>query len=67
METYLYHISDRDIRRNLTKLRCSNHPLQIEQGRYSQTNVTERLCIDVQQIEGEIQFLTECKLYETVR
>ena len=67
METYLYHISDRDIRRNLTKLRCSNHPLQIEQGRYSQTNVTERLCIACNKIEDEIHFLTECKLYVTVR
>ena len=25
METYLYHISDRKVRRYLTKLRCSNH------------------------------------------
>ena len=60
-------INDRDIRRNLTKLRCSNHPLQIEQGRYSQTNVTERLCIACNKIEDEIHFLTECELYETVR
>ena len=67
MEAYLYHISDREVRRDLTKLRCSNHSLLIEQGRYSKLEVPERLCIRCNNVEHEIHFLTECKLYDSVR
>ena len=47
MEPYLYFIMDCEIRRNLAKLRCSNHFLSIESGRYLKlltvfvNNVTE--------------------------
>ena len=67
METYLYHISDREVRRDLTKLRCSNHSLLIEQGRYSKLEVAERLCKKCNKVEDEIHFLIECKLYDSVR
>ena len=67
METYLYHISDREVRRDLKKLRCSNHSLLIEQGRYSKLEVAERLCKKCNTVEDEIHFLIECKLYDSVR
>ena len=67
METYLYHIGDRVVRRDLTKLRCSNHSLMIEQGRYSKLEVAERLCKKCNKVEDEIHFLIECKLYDNVR
>ena len=64
METYFYHISDREVRRDLTKLRYSNHSLLIEQGRYSKLEVAERLCKKCNKVEDEIHFLIECKLYD---
>ena len=67
METYFYHISDREVRRDLTKLRCSNHSLLIEQGRYSKLEVAECLCKKCNKVGDEIHFLIECKLYDSVR
>ena len=67
METYIYYISDHDVRRDLTKLRCSNHSLLIEQGRYSKLEVAERLCKKCNKIEDKIHFLIECKLYDSMR
>ena len=67
METYLYHISDREVRRDLTNLRCSNHSLLIEKGRYSKLEVAERLCKKYNKVEDEIHFSIECKLYDSVR
>ena len=67
MEIYLYHISDREVRRDLTKLRRSNHSLLIEQGRHSKLEVTECLCTKCNKVEDEIRFLIECKLYDSVR
>ena len=58
METYRYHISDHEIRSNLTKLRFSNHLLLIEKGRCFQVAVTERLCKSCNKIENEIHFST---------
>ena len=66
METYLYHISDCEVRRDLTKLRCSNHSLLIEQGRYSKLEVAEYPCKKCNKVEDEIHFLIECKLYDSV-
>ena len=67
METYLYHISDCEVRRDLTKLGCSNHSLLIEQGRYSKLEVAECLCKKCDKVEDDIHFLIECKLYDSVR
>ena len=67
METYLYHISDREVRRDPTKLRCSNHSLLIQQGRYSKLEGAMRLCKKCNKVEDEIHFLIECKLYDSVR
>ena len=66
METDLYHISDREVRRDLTKLRCSNHSLLIEQGRYSKLEVAKCLCKKCNKVEDEIH-LIEYKLYDSVR
>ena len=54
METYLYHINYREIMRDLTKLRCSNHSLPIEQGRYSKLEVAFCKTRD----KDQIHFLT---------
>ena len=67
METCLYHISDREGRRDLTKLRSNNHSLPIEQGRCSKLEVAECLCKKCNKVEDEIHFLIECKLYDSVR
>ena len=69
MGTYLYHISDREVRRDLTKLRRRNHSLLIEQGRYSKLEVAVRLCEKCNKVEDEIRihFLIECKLYDSMR
>ena len=67
METYLHHISDREVRRDLTKLSCSNHSFLIELVRYSKLEVAERLCQKCNKVEDEIHFLIECKLHDSVR
>ena len=67
METYLYHISDREVRRDLTKLRGSNHSFLIEQGRYSKLEVGKLLYKKMKKVEDEIHFLIESKLYDSVR
>ena len=49
----------------MTKLRCSDHKLRIEEGRWNKPSIprTERKCYMCNQVEDEIHFLTDCKLY----
>ena len=56
---------DKDIIRSFTKLRISNHRLEVEIGRYSKTPLSERICkcCDSDKIEDEIHFLCFCSLY----
>ena len=50
------------IRRDFTKLRISNHCLNIEKGRWSQTPLDQRFCTRCHQniIDDECHFLLEC-------
>ena len=56
-------------RRALTKLRISDHILQIERGRYSKNYVSpeQRKCPYCHVMENEEHFLVNCSLYSTER
>ena len=43
VEPYLLIIKDKKVRRSISKLRCRNHDLMIETGRYKKQLVEERL------------------------
>ena len=67
IEDYLILINNRDERKMLAKLRCSNHCLLTETGRYNNTDVSDRKCTLCDKIEDEIHFTEECQLYRTTR
>ena len=56
-------------RKVLTKLRCSDHELEIERGRHKKVPREARLCklCAMEKIETEEHFLFECKYYEDIR
>ena len=72
-ETYLDNIKGFSRRYNTTKIRISSHALEIESGRYNDTDRDLRICnwckssmgIDV--VEDENHFLFECDLYASLR
>jgi exonuclease III len=68
-EPYLKMITNKCHRIDLCKLRTSCHPLLIEQGRYQNIEVNNRLCTLCNQnkIETEDHFLLECSLYHDER
>ena len=53
----------------MARLRISDHPLQIEAGRYNQTPPNNRLCTlcNSNRIENEVHFILECSLYNDMR
>ena len=57
------------LRRIISKIRCSNHPLEIEKGRHSKTPREERFCKNCQDgtIENESHFLINCSTYEPLK
>ena len=57
------------IRKQLAKLRTSNHDLMIEKGRHHGTEVTTTACeqCDMQRVEDEYHFLLECPKYDDLR
>ena len=73
VEKYLTNVYYRPHRMALTRLRCSSHCLNIEQGRREGLDRSDRLCkwclINEGKscIENEFHFVTECKLYEQMR
>ena len=67
MEPYLYFIGDREIRRNLAKLRCRNHSLLIESGRYLKLGIADCICKRFNRVEDETHFLIECSLHTVMR
>ena len=67
MEPYLYFMGDRETRRNLAKLRCSNHSLLIESERYLKLEIAHCICKRFYRIEDETHFLIECSLYTVTR
>ncbi len=71
MAEYLYTVSDKKLRSTLTRYRLSRHKLMIETGRHRQTWLPpeQRLCshCDLNQMETELHFLTECSKYTDIR
>ncbi len=71
MAEYLFTVSDKKLRSTLTRYRLSGHKLMIETGRHRQTWLPpeQRLCshFDLNQMETELHFLTECSKYTDIR
>ena len=69
--TYLTTVSDRKLRRTLTKYRLSEHNLAVEEGRHRQTWLPRevRLCsyCDQGTVETELHFLIHCNQYQSFR
>ena len=67
-EPYLDYISSFNLRKILTKFRCSDHVLEIEKGRHRKLDVSERICqVCKCSVETEMHFLQECPLYTQLR
>ncbi len=71
MAEYLFTVSDKKLRSTLIRYRLSGHKLMIETGRHRQTWLPpeQRLCshCDLNQMETELHFLTECSKYTDIR
>ena len=68
MENYLLDISNIEDRISLTKIRLSNHKLNIEVGRHNKIQKSERFCpFCPTLIEDEMHFLLLCPTYSTNR
>ena len=65
-ELYLDH-PNFNFRKNITKMRISDHNLFIEKGRYSNIPRDERTCSSCKVVEDEKHFLIECKINENFR
>ena len=73
-EEYLNIIKSKSRRASLTRLRISNHSLQIERGRYVIPKLprSERLCSSCLKsgssaVEDELHFLFDCPIYADLR
>ena len=57
------------LRKIITKLRCSDHTLEIEKGRHNKIPREERVCkvCDCEETETEENFLIKCKFYEKLK
>ena len=67
-EKYLSQITNPITRQACTKLRLSNHTLNIEKGRHNNTPKEARFCpFCPTSVETETHFLIECPTYETIR
>ena len=59
--------NDFSIRNIFTKLRISDHNLEIERGRYFKINRDERLCKFCKIVEDEEHFILKCSKNENIR
>ena len=64
-DSFLFDLTNKDARFNLTRLRISAHNLEIERGRYSNTARDERLCkgcliIGISSVDDEGHLLYDC-------
>ena len=68
MENYL-EVLNFENRKEITKIRCSDHCLQIEKGRHKNIPRTDRICkvCDKSEIETEEHFLLKCSKYAFLR
>ena len=62
-------VQSRNQRAWISRLRCSAHHLEIEQGRWARTPVRERYCklCDCGEIGDEFHFTMKCKVFELKR
>ena len=60
-------VTKREKRQCLSKLRCSNNFLAIEVGRHKKLQINKRFCPKCNEIEDEINFISSCALFDTVR
>ena len=68
LEDYLLKIANIENRIALTKLRLSNHKLEIEVGRHKNIPKEKRFCpFCLQKVEDEIHFMLECTCYTHLR
>ena len=67
-EKYL-ELPDFISRKNIAKIRCSDHALEIEKGRHKNMPREGRLCkvCKDKEIETEDHFLTKCKFYDNLK
>ena len=68
-EPYLCQVGNKNNKICLTKLRTSNHHLEIERGRYNKVPPENRLCIQCNQgaVEDELHFLLVCPKFADER
>ena len=68
MENYLQVLSYEN-RKIITKIRCSDHCLEIEKGRHRNIHRNDRICklCDKNEIETEEHFLLRCNMYCQLR
>ena len=67
-EPYLDFINNFNLRRTVTKFRCSDHSLEIELGRHKKLKVEERICkLCKTDVETELHFLQFCPVYTQLR
>ena len=69
-EKYIEVIKYREVRKALPKLRCSNHRLKIEEGRFMSIPQENRICPNPScngDVEDEIHFLLSCGIYTEIR
>ena len=69
-EKYLDNITCYQLRKIVTKFRCSDHRLEIQRGRQGRVRIDpeNRICqICRENVENETHFLAECPLYITLR
>ena len=70
-QSYFDVLQNKEIRKQLTKLRISNHKLMIETGRYQHSKIPADVCFcpvcGTSEIENEEHFIINCKKYKDVR
>ena len=67
IENYLLKESNFKTRQLISKLRVSDHNLEVEMGRYKNVPRDQRLCKLCNKIDDEYHFLLYCKLNSTLR
>ena len=71
LEKYLIETTDISLRQTFTKLRLSNHKLEIESGRYKNIDASKRFCTQCsslpKQIEDEFHFVMVCAKHKKLR
>ena len=65
-ENYLY-IPNSYFRVAITKIRLSSHLFNIERGRWSKLQLTDRICDLCNIIEDEFHVMIECPRYKKIR